>query len=69
VKIKHTIEISALDLALILKEKLSIAGVHHSDLNLEVIGRDVANFSTPTQTLETLKITWTEDDSSGQWSR
>jgi hypothetical protein len=69
VKIKHTIEVSALDLALILKEKLSIAGVHHSDLDLEVIGTDPGNFSSPKRPLETLKITWTEDDSSGQWSR
>ena len=67
-KIKHTIEISAMDLALILKEKLSISGVHHADLDLEVIGKDPGNFTSPTRPLETLKITWTDTDE-GQWGR
>jgi hypothetical protein len=59
--IKHTIEISAMDLALLLKEKLNIAGVHHADLDLMVIGKDPGNFTSPTRPLETLKITWTDD--------
>ncbi len=59
-KIKHTIEISALDLALILKGKMSIKA-HHSDLDLEVVGRDAGGFSAPSKPLEHLKITWTED--------
>lgn len=62
-KIKHTIEISAMDLALLLKEKLGITGVHYADLDIEVIGKDAGNFSSPKRPLETLKITWVEDNS------
>lgn len=70
-KIKHTIEISAMDLALILKEKLSIK-VHYADLDIEVIGKDAGNFSSPKRPLETLKVTWVEDNSpepSDAWPR
>lgn len=66
-KIKHIVELSALDLALFLKERLKIQA-HHSDLDLEVVGED-AGFSTPTKSLRTLKITWIEDDSPGPYSR
>jgi len=57
-----------MDLALILKEKLAITGVHQADMDLEVVGKDPGNFSSPTRPLEVLKITWTESDEQ-QWAR
>lgn len=60
-KLKHTVEISALDLALFLKEKLNIQE-HHANLDLEVIANDTGGFSAPTKGLRTLKVTWTEGE-------
>lgn len=58
-KIKHTVEISALDLALFLKEKLCLK-CHHGDLDLEVVGMDNGGFAAPKKGLKTLFVAWEE---------